>query len=156
MLGADQLLKQLTVVLSVAGYDQRRIGEQLGVSQPTISRWLREPEAQEYRRFLTEHLTNGTVLLLRSYAIEATETLIQVMRTTASDKTRLDAAKAVLDRIGLQRALTSEPEDDDPDLSTPPADEIFARFQQAPLDVQHKISSLLEDIEALLGEHEVD
>jgi predicted XRE-type DNA-binding protein len=61
--GSEQLLKQLTVVLTIAGYDQRRISHQLGVSQPTISRWLRQPEAEQYHRFLGEHLVNGTILL---------------------------------------------------------------------------------------------
>jgi predicted transcriptional regulator len=152
--GSEELLKQMAVVLTVAGYDQRRIAQQLAVSQPTISRWLRQPEAEQYHRFLGEHLINGAILLLRTYAIEAVETLVDVMRTTASDKTRLDAAKAILDRIGLNRAVATGEQQSEPQAIPGPEDDPFMRqFANATPDIQQQVCVLLDEMELLLGEH---
>jgi predicted transcriptional regulator len=153
--GSEQLLKQLTVVLTVAGYDQRRIAHQLGVSQPTISRWLREPEAEHHQRLLSRQLTDGAVLLLRRYSIEAVETLVEVMRLAESQKTRLDAAKAILDRIGLPGTLdlvnTAEAAEAALDVSQ--EDEFFARFRAAPPEVQNEVATLYEQMESLLCDY---
>jgi predicted transcriptional regulator len=154
--GPEELLKQMAVVLTVAGYDQRRIAQQLGVSQPTISRWLRQPQADQYQRFLTHQLVDGAVLLLRRYAIEAVETLVQVMRTADSHKTRLDAAKAILDRIGLNTAIELIEQRDPAETAAERAEEddpLLAHFRAAPLDVQEQVASLYDQIDKLLGEY---
>jgi predicted transcriptional regulator len=152
---SDGLLKQMAVVLTVAGYDQRRIAEQLGVSQPTISRWLRDPQADQYQRVLTQQLVDGAVLLLRRYAIEAVETLVEVMRTANSHKTRLDAAKAILDRIGLNTAIDLIEQQDAAETNAERAEEdqpLLARFRASPIDIQHEVASLYDQIDKLLSQ----
>src|SRR5215475_10010054 len=68
-----------------------------GVSEATLSRWLRLPEFQAAYRLARRELVEGAVGRIQAAAGQAVDTLLAVARDGAKDSDRVRAAVALLD-----------------------------------------------------------
>lgn len=101
--GEREWKKQMAVVFKVAGLSHGEIGDAVGVSRGTVGKWFEEPLVQQYFQFVTEHMVEGGLMLLRSYALEAIKRIRQLMIQTDDPRLALEAAKEILDRCGLPK-----------------------------------------------------
>lgn len=99
---------EMIVILKLAGYTQDQIGQVVGCSRGQVHEFLDEPEAQELLVELRREIPQAALALLRSYGIEAVQTLASIMRETRDDQIRLKAAIEILDRTGLPKTTKSE------------------------------------------------
>jgi hypothetical protein len=104
----EEFKKEMTVILKLAGYSHRQIGDTIGVTRGTIGAWLREPAVKARVASLMEALPSAARALLQGYSIEAVHSLAWVMRNTEDEKMIIEAAREILDRSGLPKASRQE------------------------------------------------
>lgn len=74
--------------------NQKEIAEEVDVSERTLYNWMRHNE--EFRNALEWYRKE----VYKDYAPEAVKAILDIMRKGTSEKTRLAAAKDILDRAG--------------------------------------------------------
>jgi len=111
--GQEAQLKQIALILKLAGYTNKQIGASIGVTRGVVGEWLKEPRMQKDFTMLLEAIPAAAKELLQTYSIEAVHTIAEVMRTSTDDKMVIEAAKDILDRSGLPKASRSEVQKDE-------------------------------------------
>lgn len=94
--------------LKAADFSYTYIGEALGVSKDTVRRWFADPEMHKIVEGIHADYVQGAVRLLKTYAIEAIEIVMEIARATDDDGVALKAALEVLDRLGISKVNKSE------------------------------------------------
>ena len=100
VLGAERPEHRAICLMKASAMTNKEIASAIGWSAPGVANVVKQPWAQE--QILREIENAGrepVVQLLRISAQEATETILDTMRTADSKKVRMEAAIHVLDRV---------------------------------------------------------
>jgi len=156
--GEEDYVKEMIVVLKIAGYSNSQIGSIVGVSRGQVKLLLSKPDAQELLLVLREKLPEAALALLQSYSIEAVQSIVGVMRSSTDDTVILKAASEVLDRAGLPKMSKSEANiHKTQEYKTTLSDEgIVDRLRQLPPELQEQAAQMVENIEKLLEENSTE
>lgn len=144
--------KRMSVILAVAGYTNSQIASTLGENRKTIGEWKKEGAWNEEYYATIKALTEGAKTLLQSYAIEAVNELVVIMRTTVDDTVRLKAIAEIFDRGGMPK--TSRQEKETSENLNLTDDGLIEKLRSAPPEVQEQAATLIEGLEKLLGGNE--
>lgn len=134
------------------------IAEACGVSEDTIKRWFMEDEMQDLLAKVIEDQVDGAVKLLKTYAIELLEMLVNIARTTEDPDIKRRAINDALDRMGLAKVNKSESvvSNTNTDMSkvalTDPAG-LVEKLRTAPPEVQARAAEHMEAMLSLAAEH---
>jgi hypothetical protein len=144
--------------LRAGDFEYPYIAEACGVSVDTIKRWFMEDEMQGLLAKVIEDQVDGAVKLLKTYAIELLEMLVNIARTTEDPDQKRKAINDALDRMGLAKVNKSESvvNSTSNDMSTvaitDPAG-LVEKLRTAPPEVQARAAEHMEAMLALAGEH---
>lgn len=153
----ERAVKQETAAfLKAAGFSHGYIGEALGMSRGAVRKWFEDGELQKRVITIQTDFLDGAVKLLRTYAIELVEILVNVARTAEDPKIVIQAATEALDRMGLAKvnksesaaSITERREVDITDKSG-----LVEALKDAPPDVQQRAAEHMEELFALTAEH---
>lgn len=139
-------------------YSNGYIGDALGVSRDTVRRWFstgdNAAELREKVLAIRQNTIDGAHKLLKSYAIELIEILVNVARTSNDDKIVIQAVIEGLDRIGLAKVNKSDSivrTEETVDIVDRTG--LLDRLKDVPPDVQSQIAQQMESAMALAAEH---
>ena len=145
--------KQLAAILKVAGFENRYVAASLNEDDATIARWLQEPDVLEFYHYSLDHLTESATLLLRTYAIDAIETIAEIMRTSDDEITALRAATEILDRIGVVKASKVEQHSVSEHRTTLTDDGIVETLRKLTPEQQEEAAKMVEQLENMVNEN---
>ena len=84
-----------------AGRSVTDAAKEVGVARQTLSKWQSQPMFRWELESVTEDLVRQSRRDLRALAAEATATVRELLRSSRSDAARLQAARLVLDSVGV-------------------------------------------------------
>lgn len=153
-LGESEHVLNMCVILCIAGFNNTQIGKVVNISRGQVKELLESPEGQELYQGLLVAIPEAAKTLLESLAIEAVQSIADVMRSSSDEKYILQAAGEILDRTGLPKATKSEKKvhNTNEELTRITDDGLVDRLREAPPDVQEKAASMIEDLEQMLSE----
>ena len=94
-------------ILLSEGNTGRFVADSLGIHESTLSEWRNTPEIKAAINALLKDAETAAANRLRQLATDALDTVEGVMNSkTASDKDRLAAALAILDRVNVRPPTT--------------------------------------------------
>jgi hypothetical protein len=143
--------KSYAAVLKAAGWSYRYISDTTMVQTGIVKAWFEEKEVQEKVAQVQADIIAGAVGLLKNYAVDLVEMLMELARTTADDSVRLKAIESGLDRVGVAKTSRSESivtknERTEFDISA----ETFEKMEALPLETQEQIARLAAEMEAVI------
>jgi len=100
--------KEAACFLKAADYSYTYIGDSLGTTKSIIKNWFAEPAMVARVAEIQTDFIDGAINLVKTYAIELVEMLVEIARTTTDEKVAIQAITEVLDRIGLAKVNKSE------------------------------------------------
>lgn len=149
--------KMTACLLKATDFSYGYIAEAVGMSKETVRRWFaNEPAMAKNVEEIQQHFQDGAVKLLKTYAIEAVEMLMELARSTEDDKVALQAITEVLDRIGLSKVNKSESiaavtKNEKVDITDSTG--LLERLRNAPPEAQAKAAEHMESALAIMAEH---
>jgi hypothetical protein len=154
--GEMQHKKQLAAILKVAGFETNYVAATLNEEHTTIANWLKEPGTLEFYHYALEHLTESALLLLRTYAIDAIETIAEIMRSSVDETVALKAATEILDRIGVVKASRVESHQVQEKRTTLTDDGIVESLRKLTPEQQEEAAQMVEQLEKMVNENGPD
>jgi len=143
-------VKQMLVVLQLAGYNHTQKARIVGISRDQVREMLEDPAVQEMLVLLRERIPEAALELLQGYMIEAIQAIVDVMRRSTDDATVIRAAADLLDRGGLPKLSKSERLQTNEEKTTITDDGIVDALREASPEVQEQAAQLIEQLEGLL------
>ena len=149
--------KEAACFLKAADYSYTYIGNALGISKSAVRKWFDEEPAMRSRVVaIQKEYVDGAVMLLKTYAIELIEMLVEIARSDIDPKVRIQAITEALDRMGLSKVNKSESavtKTDRHEVDLTDKTGLVAAMQDAPPEVQQEMARKLEEVQALASEH---
>jgi len=146
-------VKNMVVILKVAGYSQTQMSKVIGISRGQVREILSLPEISEEVGALRAALPAAALELIQGYMIEAVQAVVDVLRTSEDDKIVLQAAGDILDRGGMPKASRQERHNVNEDRTVFTDEGIVDRLREAKPEVQEEAAQLIEKLEELLAVH---
>ncbi len=140
------------VFLRAADYSYAYVSDNLQVTQRTLRNWHEDEKIQARIAEVRDNMLDGALLLLKTYAIEAVEMLMEIARRTGDDKEAIHALVEVLDRAGLTKVNKSESNVHRSGEVHHTDDRLLERIQKIPLEAQKKVAELMEMVEKVIDE----
>lgn len=152
--------KEAACFLKAGGFSHSYIGDALGFSKGVIKDWF-EHDAKMHERVAKIQLDHidGAITLLRTYAVELVEMLVEIARTTSDEKIALQAITEGLDRMGLSKVNKSESaavNTNKTEVDITDGTGLLASLKDAPPAIQQKAAEQMQDLMdtmALAAEH---
>lgn len=146
--------------LKAADFSHTYIAEALGTTRGTVKGWFEGEPGERMREHVAEiqqDYIDGAVKLLKTYAIELIEMLVDIARDLDVDaKTRIQAITEALDRAGMskvnksQSAVTST-ERKEVDITDRTG--LVDALKDAPPEVQQEVARRIDEAMSLVSEH---
>lgn len=148
--------KEAACFLKAADYPYNYIGEALHMTRGTVRRWFEDDAMRERVAEIQQDFVDGGVKLLKTYAIELIEMLVEIARSDIDPKVRITAITEALDRMGLAKVNKSESavsktEKREVDLVDKTG--LVEAMREAPPEVQQVMAKKLEELQTLASEH---
>lgn len=148
-------LKKNTAVLlkiGVPGISYNDIADRLGETRATVKEWFKsDPEVKEFYEWATKNLKEGALELMKTYSLEAVETLVLLMRF-GSEKYMFEAAREILDRVGVPKVERRENQNENVSSHKwADRDSLVSEIRELPPELQEEAVSALEKFEDLLS-----
>lgn len=147
--------KEAACFLKAADYSHTYIGEALGTTRGVVKKWFEEPSMRARVLAIQADYIDGAVKLLKTYAIELVEMLVEIARDGLIDpKVRIQAITEALDRMGMSKvnksesAVSKKTEVDIVDRTG-----LLSAMQTADPEVQQEMARKLDEAFALAAEH---
>lgn len=146
--------KESACYLKAADYSYTYIAEALGTTRGTVKGWF-EQEGMKARVIgIQADYIDGAVKLLKTYAIELIEMLVEIARSDVDAKVRIQAITEALDRIGMSKVNKSDSRVvKTTELELTDRSGLMAAMKDAPPEVQQEMARRLDDAFALAAEH---
>lgn len=153
-LPGEELLKKHTAVflkIGVPGISYTDIAARLGETKGEVKKWFKEdPDVKEFYDWVLNNLKEGALSLMKTYSLEAVETLVLLMRF-GSEKYMFEASRELLDRIGVPKVSRQEIDSehttkhkwDDTDTLVEQIRELSPELQEEAIAVVEKLQELL-------------
>lgn len=142
--------------LKAADFSYTYIGEALSVSKNVVKEWFKDPLMHEEVAKIQADYVDGAVKLLKTYAVELVEIVVEIARWSEDEGIALKAALEGLDRIGLAKVNKSESavaKTNRTEVDIVDKNGIVESLRDAPPDVQVKVAQKMEELLALTAEH---
>jgi hypothetical protein len=98
-------------------------------------------------------MAEAAVDLLRGYAVEGVEMLMEIARTTIDHKVAIQAITEVLDRGGVTKVNKSESTTTQKKLHEHEiSDEFFEKLEGLPLETQTRLAEMAKEMEEMISE----
>ena len=143
-------VKQMIVVLQLAGYNHTQKARIVGISVDQVREMLKDPAVEEMLVMLRERIPEAALELLQGYMIEGVQAIVDVMRRSQDDATVIRAAADLLDRGGIPKLSKSERLQTNEEKTTITDDGIVDALREASPEVQEQAAQLIEQLEGLL------
>lgn len=154
--GEERQKKQMAVLLKVGvpGISYTEIGARLGETKSVVKGWFqKDADLKEFYMWVLENLKDGALELMKTYSLEAVETLAVLMRF-GSEKYMFESAREILDRIGVPKVSRSEIEAEHVQRHEwSDRDSLTAEIRELPPEYQEEAIKVVERLENLLAEH---
>lgn len=108
--GEENHKRDLAILLKLGDpkISYTQIAAQIGETKSTVRSWFRtDPYVKDRYQYFVDNLTEGALDFLRTYQIEASLTLVSLMRF-GSEKYMFESATAILDRAGIPKITKQE------------------------------------------------
>lgn len=144
--------------LRAADYSYDYIAEACQVSATTVKKWFDDPKMDELVAKVIVDQVDGAQHLLKSYAIELIEMLVNIARETEDDETRRKVINDALDRIGLAKVNKSQSvvQTDNTDrtqIEITDKTGLVEKLRTAPPEVQAAAAEHMEALLSIAAEH---
>lgn len=148
--------KEAACFLKAADYSYNYIADALNTTHSIVKGWFAEPSMAARVGEIQTDFVDGATKLLKTYAVELIEMLVEIARTTADDKIAIQAITEALDRMGLGKVSVSKSESinrnvDEIDITDTTG--LLAAMKDAPPEVQQQMALKMEEAMALAAEH---
>lgn len=150
-----EVLKTKACFLKAAGYSHTYIAEALSTTRSIVGHWFEEPEMRAEVLALNSDMVGGSLKLLKTYAVELVEMLMDIARTS-DDKTALTAITEGLDRMGLTKVNKSEGRsviETKTDIEITDPHGLIDKLRDAPPEAQQAAAEHMEALMAITAEH---
>lgn len=144
--------------LRAGDFSYAYIAEACGVSETTIRKWFDDPEMDKLVAKVVEDQVDGAQKLIKTYAIELIEMLVNIARQTEDDEIRRKTINDALDRIGLAKVNKSESvvsssntENTRVEITDPTG--LVDKLRTAPPEVQAAAATHMEALLSIAAEH---
>lgn len=156
-LPGEEMLKKNTAVLlkiGVPGISFSEIAARLGETKGTVRGWFRDdPDIKEFYEWAVANLRDGALSLMKTYSLEAVETLVLLMRF-GSEKYMFESAREILDRVGVPKVERREIESEEiQSHKWADRDELVSEIRELPIELQEQAVEALERFEELLAKN---
>lgn len=148
--------REAACFLKAADYSYTYIGEALGTTRGTVKSWFEDSKMRERVAEIQNDFVDGAVKLLRTYAVELIEMLVEIARTSHDDKIAIQAITEALDRMGLSKVNKSQSavvQTSRTELDIIDKTGLMEAMKDAPPEVQQEMARKLEEAMALAAEH---
>lgn len=149
--------KEAACFLKAADYSMSYIAEALGTTRGTVRGWFdSDPQMRVRVAEIQKDYVNGAITLLKTYAVELIEMLVNIAREATDPKVRIQAITEALDRMGLSKVNKSESAAVVENRSTVDITDksgLVAAMKDAPPEVQQAMAQKAEEMLALAAEH---
>lgn len=148
--------REAACFLKAADYSYTYIAEALNTTKSIVKGWFEDEAMRNRVGEIQEDFLDGAVKLLRTYAIELIEILVEIARTTSDDKIAIQATTEALDRMGLAKVNKSESaatvtKRSQVDITDKTG--LQEAMRDAPPEVQQEMARKLEEMMSLASEH---
>jgi hypothetical protein len=151
--GEVEGVKDMVVVLKVAGYNRIQISKVIGISRQQVADFLAESDVADRIITLRDRIPAAAVELMQGFMVEAVMAIVDVMRATSDDALVLKAAGDILDRGGAPKQSRKENINETYEQHTVSMDTDFMELiRTAPPEVQEQAAQMIEGLENLLKE----
>ena len=149
--------KEAACFLKAADYSYNYIAEALNLTHSIVKGWFTdEPAMRDRVGVIQTDFVDGAIKLLKTYAIELIEMLVEIARSTTNEKIAIQAITEALDRMGVTKVnksesaavVTSKSELDITDKTG-----LLEAMKDAPPEVQQRMAEHMEEALALAAEH---
>jgi predicted ArsR family transcriptional regulator len=146
------------VYLRSSDFSFAYIGEAVGVSETTVRKWFDDPDVTKLLALSIEDQVSGAQKLLKSYAIELIEMLVNIARETEDDEVRRKTINDALDRIGLAKVNKSESvvnskNTESTTVEITDSTGLVEKLRTAPPEVQAAAATHMEALLSIAAEH---
>ncbi len=150
--------KEAACFLKAADYSYTYIGEALNLTHSIVKRWFEEPAMRKRVGDIQQDYLDGAIKLLKTYAVELVEMLVEIARTTHDDKIAIQAITECLDRMGISKVNKSESaasilNESKQTFEITDKTGLLESMKTAPPEVQQKMAEHLEQAMSLAAEH---
>lgn len=140
------------IVLRVAGYSNRQIGEAIGISKGQVGEILKNEAVADRIVALRKALPQAAMNLIQSLMVEAVMAIADVMRTDPDGKVVLMAAADILDRGGAPKASRQERNQVIENRTTITDDGIVDALRTLSPEDQERAAAMIEELEKFMGD----
>jgi hypothetical protein len=148
--------KEAACFLKSADYSYIYIAEALNVTRSMVKMWFEDEAMRQRVAEIQTDFLDGAVKLLRTYAIELIEMLVEIARYTEDDKVAIQAITEALDRMGLSKVNKSESAATNvlkSEFDITDKTGLSAAMKDAPPEVQQEMARKMEEMMVLASEH---
>lgn len=141
--------------LKAAGFSSAYIGEAVGTTRGSVRHWFADfPSMRARVAEIQADYIDGAVKLLKTYAIELVEMLVDIARQDVDPKVRIQAITEALDRMGISKVNKSESAvTQTKEVNITDRTGLLAAMKEAPPHVQQEMAVKMEEMMALAAEH---
>jgi hypothetical protein len=147
IVGEEDLVKDMVVVLKLANYTHTQIGAIVGVSRGQVKVYLQDEKVQKKLLHLREALPQAALELGRAYLIEAVQAVVHVLRTETDNALVLKAAAEMFDRFGLPKLTRTEAQVDETNRLGETDESLISKFRDVSPEFQEKAAQLHDAME---------
>lgn len=148
--------KEAACHFKAADFSYTYIAQALNTTKSIVSHWFEDEEMQKRTLQVREDHTAGAVRLIKTYMIEAVETLMQIARTTFDEKIAKEILQDLLDRGGVTKVNKSESATvnvNKAEVDITDSHGLMEKLANADPQVQQKAAEHMEELMALTAEH---
>jgi predicted ArsR family transcriptional regulator len=144
--------------LRAGDYSFKYIAEAVGMSETVVRKWFDDPKMDELVAKIIVDQVDGAQALLKSYAIELIEMLVNIARETDDDEIRRKTINDALDRIGLAKVNKSQSvvhteNTDRSEVDITDKTGLVEKLRDAPPEVQAAAAEHMEALLSIAAEH---
>lgn len=160
----DKLVKQdIACYLKAMDFSYGYISESLGVSLDVVKKWFTNDELgmQDRVAEIRESYTAGAIKLMKTYAIELVEMVMEIARTTDDEALVLKIAVEMWDRMGIAKVNKSESVSaqtirEEREIDITDKSGMVEALRTAPPEVQARAAEAMEELMSLATEHSIE
>jgi predicted regulator of amino acid metabolism with ACT domain len=148
--------KTHAIYLKATDFSYSYIADAVGLKRTTVKKWFEDPQMRNSVAEVHANFIDGAVKLLKTYAVELVEILVNVARTADDPKVVIQAATEALDRMGVTKVNKSESattNTEKKEVEITDTTGLVDALRDAPPEVQAKAAQQMQDLEAVLKEH---